>query len=149
VKKKVVELFGQEIVTDNQVKKKKISEIVFNNPQKLAALNHIIHPAVAKDFNSWLKKQNAAYILKEAAILFESGANKQMDKVIWVSAPEELRIARVLKRGGLTLEEIKNRLKNQKKEEELMLLADFVIKNNESDTLIDQALKINDILEGK
>jgi dephospho-CoA kinase len=149
VRAELLGVFGAEILNEsNKLDRKKIAAIVFSDTTKLAKLNAIVHPAVAKHFEEWCKKQSSAYILKEAAILFESGAHKQVDKTIVVTAPKDLKIKRVMARDGATEAEILKRMANQLPDEETIKLANFKIFNNEQDLLIPQVLIVhNQILE--
>lgn len=147
VQQKVIDSFGDGILDNKKnIDKKKLANLVFHQPEKLKLLNSIIHPAVANDFNNWLTLQNSPYILKEAAIMFESGANKEMDKIIVVSSPQEIRIKRVVKRDNTTIESIEQRIKNQLPEEELIKKADFVIVNDENMPVVEQIIKIHEQL---
>lgn len=145
IKQKVVELFGAIILDiDGLLNRKKIAEIVFNDSAQLEKLNNIIHPAVASDFCSWVAlRKHDKYVLKEAAILFESGANEQVDKVIAVIAPKELRRRRVLTRDNANVEDINRRMENQMGDNELSEKSDFVIINDESKSVIQQVLNIH------
>lgn len=124
-------LFHNEVLLDNgQLDRKKIALLVFNDPEKLEALNNIVHPAVAADFELFCKKfENEAIIVKESAVLIESGAHKGCDAVILVTAPQILRIERVMKRDNISKEEVLQRMKNQMSDEEKMQYADFIITN--------------------
>lgn len=139
--------FGDDVFnSENELNRKKLAGIVFADKNKLNLLNSLVHPAVAKDFDRWTKiYSGSAYVVKEAAILFESGANKGLDCVITVSAPEELRFNRVMKRDSANLEQIKNRAENQLHEEQRNKLADFILLNDEHQLLIPQVLKLHDI----
>ena len=150
VKSAIIDLFGKNVIAEKEtLDRKAISAIVFNDKNKLEKLNAIIHPAVASHFNNWLIKQsNAVYILKEAAILFESGANKQMDKVIVVTAPQQLRIDRVLLRDKTSREEVEHRINNQLPDEELVKLANYTITNDETQMVINQLLAIHKRITG-
>ena len=108
VKQKIQNLFTESILnSDNSLNRKKIAEFVFNNPDKLKELNAIVHPEVRLHFKNWLKEhKNHPFIIKEVAILFETGGNKQCDKVILITAPEELRIERAMKRDNLTKKDV-------------------------------------------
>ena len=145
IKNKIVAVFGEEVLDDaGGIVRKKVANLVFENEAQLQKLNAIIHPAVGFHFEDWLKQHiTAPYILKEAAILFESGAYKQMDKVISISAPSELRIDRVVKRDGVSKEEVEFRIKNQLTEEERIKRSQFVIVNDEEQLLIPQVIKIH------
>ncbi|MBS1508870.1 MAG: dephospho-CoA kinase [Bacteroidetes bacterium] len=123
-----------------------LSKSVFNNPAQLEKLNQLVHPRVAADSENWFERNNGApYVVKEAALLFEAGSYKQLDKMIVVTAPEELRIKRVLVRDkNRTADEIKKIIRNQMPESEKIAKADFVIHNDESELLIPQVLKLHE-----
>ncbi len=147
VKQKIQNLFTESILnSDNTLDRKKIAEFVFNNPEKLKELNAIVHPEVQLHFKNWVKEHESfPYIIKEVAILFETGGNKQCDKVILITAPKELRIKRAMKRDNLTKKDILIRINNQLPDSEKIKLSDFVVENiNLNDTLlkIDEILKI-------
>ena len=145
VKGKIVQQFGAEVLDENSViDRKKLAAIVFINADRLALLNAIVHPAVANHFERWLKKnEQSAYIVKEAAILFESGAYKGVDEIITVVAPPELKIARVMKRDKSTAEQVMQRIKNQMSDEEKIKRSQYVIHNDEQQLLIPQVLSIH------
>ncbi len=150
VKEQVIKMFGSSILNDSGIiDRKELAAIVFNNKEQLEKLNAILHPAVGQHFENWLKKQNTAYILKEAAILFESGAYKQVDKVLTVVAPLELKIQRTMKRDGVSKEEVERRMQLQMTDEEKIKRADFVIINNEQELLIPQVFSLNQQLVNK
>lgn len=134
--------FGNDIYNSNGLDRKKMASIVFNNPEKLELLNSIIHPAVGKDFEKWIDLQNTSFILKEAAILFETGIYKSLHKTILVSAPQETRIERVIKRDNTNQEEVLSRMNNQWSEEKKTELADYVIDNSGNKLVIPQVLEI-------
>jgi dephospho-CoA kinase len=145
--KGVKDLFGSDIYADNQLNRKKVGELVFANKQLLVSLNQIIHPVVAQHFEHWLQINAAApYVMKEAAILFESGAYKQVDKIITVTSPKELRLARVMQRDQLSREEVEQRMLNQMDEVEKIRQSDFVINNNDIDLLVTQVLQVHNAL---
>ena len=123
--------FGERSYLNNQLNRSYIAEIVFKNESKLKQLNSIIHPAVRTDFNNWLSQNsNAKFVIKEAAIMIESGAYKEMDKLIVVNAKRDQKIKRIKKRDHLSLEDIENRIKNQLSDEIRNQYADFIIENN-------------------
>lgn len=129
---------------DGSVNREYLAEHVFSDPEKLKLLNSLVHPRVGEDFNRWVKEQDSAYVLKEAALLFEAGSNTSLDKIIVVSAPEELRIKRVLERDKhRTKQQVKDIIRNQLKEEEKLKRADYIIVNDESKPLIPQVLKLH------
>lgn len=145
VNKSIVNVFGKEVMHEHAlVDRKKLAAIVFNNKEKLAQLNAIVHPAVGKHFDNWLKQQHTPYVLKEAAILFESGAYKQVDKTIVVTAPMELKVARVVKRDKVEAEEVIKRINNQMSDEDKVKRSDFVITNDETSLVIPQVLSIHE-----
>jgi len=107
------------------------NQIVFANKKKLNILNSIIHPYVTKNFNQWVKNQNSSYIIKESAILFESNTYQNLDKIIVVQSPLDLRIKRVCQRDGRTKEDVQNIIKNQMKDTEYIKNADYIITNDQ------------------
>ncbi len=146
LKKKIMEGFGEKSYVNGELNRAFISSIVFNNQQKLALLNSITHPAIIRHTEDWMKKQTSAYAIKEAALIFESGSDKHLDKVICVYAPEELRIARVMKRDGISREEVLKRISRQMNEDEKMKRCDFVLMNDEQQLLLPQVMKLHDQL---
>jgi len=137
-------LFGAAVyLPDHTLDRKLLASIVFSNPSLLAQLNEIVHPVVKNAFDEWCKNQESPYILHEAAILFESGFYKMMDKTITVVTNEEERIQRVTKRDGTTFEMVKQRIQNQWTDRQRMNLADFVINNNENELMIPQIIDID------
>jgi dephospho-CoA kinase len=102
-----------------------------------------VHPATLKDAGQWMQRQTTPYVIKEAALLFESGADKMLDHVIGVAAPEELRIKRVMKRDGVSREEVIKRLSKQMEEEKKLSLCDFILVNDETQLLIPQVLELH------
>lgn len=139
---KIKSEFGSDIYTNLVLDRKKMAEIVFNNPNKLAALNGLVHPAVGKDFESWKNSRTTQFVFKEAAILFETGIYKDMDSVILVTAPISIRIDRVQKRDNASKEEIENRMKNQWSDEKKIKLSDFVIDNSGDKMVIPQVMEV-------
>lgn len=137
--------FGDESYqTDGTINRAYLAEKVFSDPEKIKQINALVHPAVGKDFKSWTENKTSPYILKEAALLFESGANKELDKVINVSSPLKIRMARVLMRDPHRNENQVNQIINQQMpDEEKNELADFVIKNTDNKLLIPQVLEIH------
>jgi dephospho-CoA kinase len=138
--------FGEKIYNSkNELNKKALAEIVFNNPHALKKLNNLVHPAVRIDFDNWINKNNSApYVIEEAAILFESGAYKNMDYIITVSAPEDLRFKRVMMRDNVSEEHVRNISKNQMDDKEKIKLSDFEIVNDDTQLLIPQVLHLHD-----
>lgn len=140
----VKSLFGEESYENGQLNRKLIAEKAFNNKILLQQLNAIVHPAVFQDSFNWFQShQDKHYVLYEAAIMFESGSYKLMDKTITVFAPIEDRIERTMKRDNITKEEVLERIDKQLAEEEKIKRADFVIYNDHSQPLIEQVLTIH------
>jgi len=148
VKGAIVKEFGENIITSSgTIDRTKLAAIVFNNKDKLQKLNNIVHPAVAKHFNDWLAANRASkYTLQEAAILFESGVYKTVDKIISVIAPLDIRIARTIKRDRISEELVKQRINNQLSDEEKIKRSDFIIYNDEQQLLIPQIIRIHEQL---
>ena len=147
VLEKIKKTFGEEFVDDNILNREKLAQIVFSNPEKLKQLNQIVHPEVKKHFLKWLNKhKNHPYVIKEAAILFESGSYKDCDFIITVIAPLEMRIQRILKRDNTTREAILNRLKNQWNDEEKVSKSDFVIQNEDVNEALKKTYEIHNLL---
>lgn len=144
IHEKLVRLFGEAVyLPDQTIDRKYLAGIVFNDPYLLAQLNAIVHPVVKKAFFDWCEKQQSPYVIHEAAILFESGFYKMMDKTITVVTNEAERIQRVMKRNDITLELVKERIRNQWSDEERIKLADFVIRNNDDELIIPQIIEID------
>src|SRR5690606_32331403 len=143
----LIRVFGRETyLEDGQINREYLSAVVFNNPEKLTLLNSIVHPAVIQASVDWSNKQTAPYILKEAALLYESGSYKNLDYTILVTAPEELRIQRVMQRDGVEREDVLRRMARQMPEEEKLQYADFLIHNDEVLPLLPQVLAIHNNL---
>ncbi len=121
--------FGKSIIKNNQIDTKELATMVFSNPDKLKVLNQIIHPLVKNDFEKWLQLQQSKFVIKESAILFEAGIDKNCDAIITVTAPKEVRIERVISRDNSTRKEVLNRIKNQWTEDRKVAKSDFVIQN--------------------
>ncbi len=138
---KIKESFGNVYNTEG-LDRQKMANIVFNNPEKLALLNSIVHPAVGHDFDLWVDKQSSSLVFKEAAILFETGIYKTLDKVILVTCPLPIKIKRVMERDSVSQEDVENRMKNQWSDEQKIKLSDYVIDNSGNKLLIPQVQKI-------
>ena len=141
----IARAFGDEILDNGIVNRKALSQIVFNNAENLQLLNSIIHPAVRIHFLEWLEKHSDdAFVIKEAAILFESGSYKNCDKIITVEAPEEIRLQRVVIRDNVLEVEVKARMRNQWTDAMRAEKSDFVVVNidiEEMQLQVDQILK--------
>lgn len=122
-------LFGDDIYQGKKVNRTKLADLVFADKTKLDRLNAIVHPRVKSDFQFFLSQQKASYVIKEAAILFETGGAANCDATILVTAPQKLRIERVMKRDKTPKEQIKLRMNHQWSDEKKIPLADYVINN--------------------
>lgn len=140
----IQKLFGNESYTGKKLNRKYLADIVFNDALKLKQLNALVHPAAIEAANDWMNKQTAGYVVKEAALLFESGSAGYLDFVIGVHAPRELRIKRVMERDKATFEQVFARMQQQMNEEEKLKLCDFVVVNDESQLLIPQVLQLHE-----
>lgn len=138
-------LFGNESYHENgHLNRAFLAEIVFNSPKKLKQLNRLIHPAVQKDTEIWHQQHlHHPYTIKEAALIFESGQEKHLDKVIFVYAPKYVRIERVMRRDKVNRSQVEARMKNQMKDSEKRALSDFVIRNNGKHALIPQVIQLH------
>ena len=148
LKSNIISIFGNKAYLKGSLNRKYLSAKVFNDSLKLKALNNLVHPLVAIDFKNWLLHQKSKdFVFKEAAILIESGAYKEMDKIIVLSCPENIRLERVLKRDGNSPELVKKRMQNQISETEKINHADFVVKNNgsESDLVLEVEFVISEL----
>jgi len=142
LKTEIKQNFGNEIYQKGVLQKNRLSNIVFNDTKKLQELNSLVHPFVQRRFEDWCKNQQSKFVIKEAAILFESEAHKGLDGVICVSAPFEKRIERVMKRDNCTKEDVIKRIENQIPQEKKEKLSDFVILNNDKKELLPQIISI-------
>ena len=146
LKEKIEKAFGKDVYSNGILNRPHLSALVFNNPEKLELLNSIVHPATIADADKWMQQQTTPYVLKEAALIFESGSNKKLDKVIGVFTSAEQRIQRVMQRDNISEEAIKARMSKQMDEDEKMRLCDYVINNDERELVIPQVLKIHELL---
>lgn len=126
----LTELFGEEVYQNGIYNRKLVSSKVFQDKELLHQLNQIVHPEVFKHFQNWVENQASDFVVKEAAILFESGSYKDCDWVVSVVADEEIRIKRVLKRDEISEEQIRQRINNQWTDTQRIEKSDFVIDNN-------------------
>ncbi|HAP01427.1 MAG TPA: dephospho-CoA kinase [Bacteroidetes bacterium] len=137
-------IFGEGIYSAGKLNRKSVAEKVFTDVSLLKKLNDIVHPATVRAFDEWLKNHSdKKYILKEAAILYETGLYQSLDKTILVTAPLNLRVERIMKRDNVSAAEVQARIKNQMSDEEKIPLADFVIVNDEQQSIIKQVMEIN------
>jgi dephospho-CoA kinase len=142
--RKVTGIFGKGIYRNGILDRKRLSEAVFTDRKALEKLNAIIHPAVLEAFNRWLTDcSNPPYIIKESAIIFESGTDKGLDYVIMVSAPEALRISRVMERAGTSRAEVLRRMRNQMNDAERSARSDEIVNNDDHQLVIPQVLELH------
>jgi dephospho-CoA kinase len=149
VKEKIGKEWGVSVLdATGKIDKKALAGLVFSQPEELKKLNAILHPLVAQDYLDWFSQQDdVPYVIKEAAILIESGSYKNCDKIIMVVAPENIAISRVMQRDSISVEQVKQRIANQMSPEEKIKFATFVIHNDAQQMLIPQVLEIHHQLE--
>ncbi|HUM98448.1 MAG TPA: dephospho-CoA kinase [Chitinophagaceae bacterium] len=143
LKELIIKNFGSNVYTDNKLNRSYLASIVFADKLKLEILNSLTHPATINAANEWIALQKGPYIIKEAALLFESDAHKHLDAIIGVSSPIALRMKRVMQRDNLTEEDVQKRINRQMDEAEKMRRCDYIIHNDESTLLIPQVLALD------
>ncbi len=143
----IVQLLGwQAYLPDGSLNRAYIAEIVFRDADKLQSLNQLVHPAVHRDAEQWSLAQHASYTLREAALLYESGGYRLLDKMIVVTAPEELRVQRVMARDSVSREAVLARMAQQWPESQKAALADYIIHNDGQTLLLPQILALHQVL---
>ncbi|MCX6182153.1 MAG: dephospho-CoA kinase [Bacteroidetes bacterium] len=144
-KEKIVKEWGATVLdSKGSIDKKALAALVFSQPEEHKKLNAILHPLVAEDYRLWLQQQHdVPYVVKEAAILIESGSYKNCDKIIMVVAPESVAISRVIARDGISAEQVKQRIANQMPVDEKVKWAHFIVRNDNHEMLIPQVLEIH------
>lgn len=148
----LIAAFGEETYIDGELNREYLSSKVFNNEDAIRQLNGLVHPAVFKDAEQWMlrqARQGSPYAIKEAALLVETGSNKQLDALIVVTAPEQIRINRVVERDGMSREEVMARMSKQLSEDMKIAVADHVINNDGKAFLIEQVWEIHQKLLSK
>ncbi len=144
LKESVSKAFGPNSYSEaGELNRKYIADIVFKDSKRLTVLNSLVHPAVFRAFANWQIQQNASYIIKEAALLFESESYKMCDYSILVEAPHQLKVQRVMDRDHLTADEIELRMAKQFTDAQKHALADFILLNDEKHLLITQVLSLH------
>ena len=146
LQEKIINAFGEASYKEGKLDRQFLSSLVFNNPEKLNLLNSIVHPATIEDASNWMLLQTSPYSIKEAALIYESGAQKSLDYVIGVAAPEPIRILRTMNRDHISKEDVIARMHRQMEESIKMKLCDFVINNNEQVLLIPQVIELHEKL---
>mgnify|MGYP003575023816 CR=1 FL=1 len=142
----IKKLFGDNIYTTEGLDRKRLSSIVFNDKALLERLNAIVHPATIQYGRDWMDRQLAPYVIKEAAIFFESGSNKDMDVMIGVYAPKAVRLKRVVERDQVLPESVLARMEKQIDDEKKMKLCDYVVTNDDVTPIIPQVIKLHHLL---
>lgn len=143
IKRKLIALFGESAYKDGKLNRAFLASKIFNDKALLSQMNAVVHPKVASHFKRWLKKQNAPYIIKEAAIIFENNLEHQYDYIITVIADKDSRIQRVMKRDGVTQKKVESVINNQLSDTEKIRKSDVVITNNDIKTLEKQVKDIH------
>ena len=143
IKRKLIALFGEEAYLNNTLNRPFIANKIFNNKSLLDKMNAIVHPKVGQHFNKWVKKQSGSYVLKESAILFESGGDAYCDFTILVTAPEDIRIQRIIKRDDTSKEKVKAIIENQLSDAAKRDKVDFIIENTSLNKMKEQVHQVH------
>ena len=149
LKRQLLDMFGEGLYKKNRLDRAYLANIVFGNKEKLAALNNLVHPLTIADATQWFQKQTSPYAIKEAALIFESDSWKDLDAVIGVSAPETVRIQRVMKRDNIDAQQVAARMAQQMDEAQKMSKCDYIITNDDISLVMPQILKIDLLLREK
>lgn len=144
LKNKINSIIGKDLFINGSLDRKELAGLIFSNKDFLVQVNKIVHPEVFKQFFNWVNTQNAPYVIMEAAILFESGAAKFVDKIATVIAPMEERIERVIQRNDLTRDQVSERIRNQMNDKDRIKKSDYIIDNSENEMIIPSILKIHE-----
>jgi dephospho-CoA kinase len=144
IKEAINSIAGKDLYINGTLDRMALATIIFNNSKLLDKVNSLVHPVVFEHFDRWEKEQTAPYVIMEAAILFESGASKLVDKIATIIAPIEERLNRVILRSKLSREQVMERMKNQMDDGSRIRLSDYIIYNSENDMIIPAILKIHD-----
>ena len=148
VRKAITTEFGSAAYTGKKLNRSVIAQEVFNNRNRLNQLNAIVHPAVREHFKEWYEQQEFPYVIQETALVFENEMQGNYDLVLLVTAPEDIRILRVMERDGVTREQVLARMANQLPDKEKVKLVDFVIQNRNLNTTTAKVAQIHDQLLG-
>lgn len=146
VREAVISRFGPDVYTSGKLDRARLASIVFGDAEKIAALNAIVHPAVRVAFAAWAQDQKTPYVLMEAALMAENEGRRAFDRVITVSSPEDLRIARVMARDGVGEEEVRARMQHQASDEQRQRIAHFAVRNGDTELVVPQVLAIHEQL---
>ena len=146
LRERLIEAFGAETYQENKLNSAYLSSVVFKDNKQLQRLNAIVHPATIAEAERWFIQQTASYVIKEAALLFESGSASGLDYIIGVSTPLTIRIQRTVKRDKVSEEQVLQRINKQIDETIKMKLCNFVLMNDEQQMLLPQILKLHEHL---
>lgn len=146
LQKALKELLGEEVVKQGKIDRAYMASLIFSDEGLLQKTNQLIHPAVGRDFKKWMQQQEegSPYVIREAAILFESGSYRDCDKIIVVSAPREMRVERVMQRSHATRAQVLQRMAHQWPEKEKLERADYVVKNDLTESILKQVAAIHE-----
>ena len=147
LKQSLITEFGKEVFLNNELNRKYLSKLAFNDNLVLKRLNALVHPVVQNTFEKWSIQQSGAYVIKEAAILFESNTYQSLDAIICISCPEEIRLKRILKRDDLSEKEVRQRMSHQWAEKKKISLSDYVITNDNTCLVMPQILSVHSALK--
>ena len=147
LKQSLIAEFGKEVYLDNELNRKYLSKLAFNDDLVLNRLNALVHPFVQDAFEKWSIQQSGAYVIKETAILFESNTYQSLDAIICISCPEEIRLKRILKRDDLSEKDVRQRMSHQWSEEKKIYLSDYVITNDNFSLVMPQILSVHSALK--
>lgn len=142
IRRQLIALFGEKVYSGEQLNRAFLATCIFQDPNARENVNAIVHPVVRADFAEWANKQQATMVFQESALLFETGGYRLLDATVLVSAPEELRIQRVMQRDQASHEQVVARMAAQLPENEKLKLTEFVIRNDETQLLIPQVLRV-------
>lgn len=137
---------GKDLYVNGNLDRMELATLIFNDNTLLEKVNYLIHPVVFEHFKRWTMEQTAPYVIMEAAILFESGASKLVDRIATVVAPIEQRVERVINRNNLSRDQVLERMRNQIDDDSRIKLSDYVIHNSENDMIIPAILKIHETI---
>ena len=138
-------LFGNNIYKAGKLDRSKIASVAFSKPEILTELNKLVHPVVIRYGKQWMDSQKAPYVIKEAAIFFESGSYTDMDIIVGVYAPQQLRMQRTMERDNISQEKVQERMAQQMDEDEKMKRCDHVIINDDKQAILPQVLKLHEL----
>ena len=149
IRKEITERFGETIYDNDRLNRAELAKIIFDDKEALQYINQIVHPRVMEDFKTWCKRQKKTIALFESAILYEAGLSEFFEQIICVTAPEVVRIQRVMNRDHTTTEKVRDRIKNQMDDSEKVYRADFVVNNDGTQALLPQITNIIQQLNSK